>query len=119
MTKTVSGIFGLLIVLQGTDVALHIATDQFEPIRIIASAALCIVGAVIVWRPTVRSVGAVLGGLIYSSLNFFFLLENGVINPNTDALRIPLFVFIVGSIALLVLLARCARPLDQPRRDDE
>lgn len=93
----------LLLALQGLDVALHIATDQFEPIRFVSN--LIVAGGAILILVAARQsriVGLVTGAS-YFLLNLVFLAQNGMTNPGTGALRVPLFGFVFFSVLLLVL----------------
>lgn len=97
---------GLLIGLQVIDVSVHVATGQVEVLRILANLVIGL-GAVV----SVRGAGAVgvmlVGsGLVYLLLNLVFLAQNGVVNPQTGSLRLPLFVFVVGSLLLLGWISR-------------
>ena len=37
---------------------------------------------------------------VYLAMNILFLVQFGLVNPNTGGLRVPLFVFVFGSLAL-------------------
>ncbi len=94
----------LLIGLQVVDVALHIAAGHVEPLRVAASAVL-VLGAVVAWQVAASQRTAVaLGALVYLALNTWFLVQNGITNPDSGALRVPLFGFVALSLALLYWL---------------
>lgn len=109
MTVRVLIALAALIGLQALDVILHIATGQFEPIRILSNAVL-VAGAVagVVVTPRSTPLLVVAGGL-YLALNAVFVLQHGLVNPATDALRLPLFVFVAGSLVLAAWLGRRVR----------
>lgn len=92
----------LLLGLQALDIALHIATDQFEPIRILSNV---IIAGGVVWmalsKRNARSIAMISGGL-YLLLNLVFVIQNGIFNPATDGLRLPLFGFVIFTLLLLV-----------------
>lgn len=92
----------LLLGLQALDITLHIATDQFEPIRILSNV---IISGGVIWMAlserNARSI-AIVSGALYLLLNLVFLIQNGIINPATDGLRLPLFAFVIFTLLLLV-----------------
>ncbi|QYK50312.1 MAG: hypothetical protein KF701_07910 [Anaerolineales bacterium] len=97
----------VLVLVQLADVALHVATGQFEPMRVVASLLLA------VWALSAgkASLAAGWGALaVYLGLNALFLLQNGVTNPEQGgALRITLFVLVLISTALTILIQRRKR----------
>lgn len=99
--------FLLLIAVQIVDVAIHVATDQIEPLRIASN--IVISAAALVWStfPPLRQPWVIWGaGVVYLALNMLFLGRFGLINPATESLRIPLFVFVAASVALLSWVSR-------------
>lgn len=96
-----------LVLVQLADVALHVATGQFEPMRVVASLMLA------AWALTAGNakMAAGWGALaVYLGLNALFLLQNGLINPEQGgALRITLFVLVLISTALTFLIQRKKR----------
>ncbi len=96
----------LLIGLQGIDVLLHIATDQIEPIRIAASAVVALAGLAAVFALRAPALFLVGSGLVYTAFNAMFLAENGLTNPETDSLRLPLFGFVILTVILLAWLGQ-------------
>ena len=92
----------LLIVLQGLDILLHVATDQVEPIRI-ASNVIIGSGAVLALPgPLSRATSLILvSGGIHLVLNLVFLAQYGLVNPTSGGVRLPLFGFVIASLALL------------------
>ena len=92
----------LLLAVQGLDVGVHIATDQFELIRTVSSL-IAATGAILTLLMTrhARSIGLA-AGVGYLLLNTIFLVQHGLTNPATDALRIPLFGFIALTLIFLV-----------------
>lgn len=89
--------------IQLFDIAIHVATDQTEPIRIASNIIL------IVWLVAVASgkigakfvqvaVGSIGGYLV---LNIIFLMQEGITNPNQGgALRTMLFLLVFLTVAL-------------------
>lgn len=101
---------GLLIAVQMLDVALHVATEQFEPIRI-ASNLILAVGAVagaMMAGPASRTLVPVTA-IAYLAMNLWFLSRHGLVNPATEALRLALFALVLASLALAVWLIRRLR----------
>ncbi|MEX3016412.1 hypothetical protein [Gymnodinialimonas hymeniacidonis] len=92
---------GLLIVWQILDVAVHVAAQQAEPIRI-ASNAVLTAGALSAVLPTLSPsrFAIPLAVVVYLMLHVLFLSLNGFVNPTTEAPRLPLFVFVLGSLGL-------------------
>ena len=96
----------LLIGLQGLDVALHAATGQLETMRIASNAILCL-GAITAAFAAMRVANVIVAtGLIYLTLNVAFLAQHGFVNAATGAPRLPLFIFVGGSLLLLTWLWR-------------
>lgn len=93
---------GLLGAWQLLDVAVHVATGQVEPLRI-ASNVIILVGAFAAARLAPPQADRMLfaAGGIYVALNVLFVAQYGLINPATDALRIPLIGFVLASLVLL------------------
>lgn len=104
MTKRATLPLMLLLGLQVLDVLVHVAADQFEPLRLTASAMMSLgaVGAFL--TPAQSRTAAPLSALGYLALNVLFVVENGIVNPETDQLRIPLMVFVAGTLALVAWL---------------
>ncbi|MEW9918647.1 hypothetical protein AB2B41_03475 [Marimonas sp. MJW-29] len=96
----------LLLGLQGLDVLVHVATGQFEPLRV-ASNSVIAIGAILFTSATRGRTTVALGaGLAYIALNALFLVQHGIVNPDTGAVRLPLFGFVLGSLVLLVWLVQ-------------
>ncbi|MEO0999931.1 MAG: hypothetical protein AAFW69_04920 [Pseudomonadota bacterium] len=103
-----------LVVVQALDVLLHVVTGQIEPIRI-ASNLILVAGAFAAMRAAGRARLLIAGAvLVYVLLNAVFLGQNGLVNPATEALRIPLFAFVIGSVALALWLERRRRGAGTP-----
>ena len=90
----------LQLVVQSLDVAVHVATDQLEPLRV-ASNLILGVAAVIAagQRPFARPLLLAASGA-YLAFNILFLFQYGLVNPTTGGVRYPLFAFVMGSLAL-------------------
>lgn len=96
-----------LILVQLGDIALHLATGQFEPMRLVASLLLAL------WTLTAgkAKMAAGWGALaVYLSLNALFLMQNGLTNPDQGgALRVTLFALVLVSTLLTVMIQRKKR----------
>ncbi|MEO1071588.1 MAG: hypothetical protein AAFX77_04885 [Pseudomonadota bacterium] len=90
-----------LIGLQALDALVHVATGQVEPIRLSASALIGLGGVLIVGVKARPGLIASLAGMTYLALNLVFLAQHGLVNPATETIRVPLFVFVMGSLGLL------------------
>jgi len=95
-----------LIILQILDIAVHVATDQVEVVRIISSVAI-ILWAVAILGQTLASVQipsralmalCVVVLLINLVLNIVFLVQEGPMNEGRP--RIPLFLFVLITLGL-------------------
>ena len=98
----------VLLALQVLDVGLHIVTDQFELIRAISNG-IAAGGAILILFAARR--GRAIGGaagITYLALNGVFLVQNGITNPATDALRLPLFGFVAFTLIALCFCVRRA-----------
>ena len=105
----------LLISLQGLDILLHVVTGQVEPIRITSNGLVTIGAVVALMAGSGKQVLIVLAGIAYLALNIVFLIQHGIVNPATDALRIPLFGFVGVSLILLIWLGhRLSRAQPNP-----
>lgn len=83
---------------------MHVATDQFEPIRVVSNIIVAAGAVTILFVPRLARPLGLAAGLSYLLLNVVFLAQHGMTNPTTEALRLPLFVFVALT---LVLLAWC------------
>lgn len=109
MTQRTALALGLLIGLQVLDVLVHVATGQIEVIRIISNTVLSAGAVAAVLAPKRSSPLLLLAAIIYTALNVAFLAQHGLVNPATEALRVPLFVFVTVSVLLAAWLARTLR----------
>ena len=99
-----------LLLLQVIDIAIHLATNQVEAVRVTSN--LCIAAGALVGTLVAGGVARllmVLGGLAYAALNLLFLVQHGVINPANDAIRVPMFAFVFASLALYALMSLSRR----------
>ena len=97
----------LLIGLQGLDVLLHFVTGQVEMIRIASNiivASGAIVAALLPAR--ISRLVLIMETVAYLALNLVFLAMNGWINPETGSPRLPLIIFVVGTLTLAIWLGR-------------
>lgn len=96
-----------LVLVQLGDIALHLATGQFEPMRMVASLILA------AWALSAAKakLPAGWGALaVYLGLNTMFLLQNGLTNPEQGgALRVTLFALVLVSTLLTVLIQQRKR----------
>ncbi len=99
----------LLFALQAIDIGLHVATDQFELIRTVSS--LIAAGGALLMLLFARRAPAVgiIAGAGYLLLNGIFLAQNGLTNPATETLRVPLFGFIALTVILMIWCLKSAR----------
>ncbi|MDX5384466.1 MAG: hypothetical protein LPJ92_15645 [Rhodobacterales bacterium] len=98
------GLVITLIAIQLFDVAIHVGTDQVEPVRILSNA---VVGLWAVWCLFSRAAAkaGIAAILVYLGLNGWFLAMHGLRNPDQgDALRITLFVLVGASTAIALWL---------------
>ena len=99
---------GALVLVQIFDLAIHLATDQIEPLRITASVVILLWLAAIALEKTGRRVGLLSAAAIgvYLLLNLLFLAFEGVTNPaQGDTLRTTLFVLVGVTVTFSILLA--------------
>ncbi len=90
----------VLVGLQVLDVFVHVATGQVEIIRMTSNAILIAGAAVSVFASPRARIVILVSGILYLVLNLAFLVQHGLVNPATEALRIPLFGFVAVSLAL-------------------
>jgi hypothetical protein len=91
----------LLALVQAVDVAVHIATDQFEPIRVLSNLVVVIGAVAALVRPGSASTVLLVAGAGYLGLNLLFVALHGVVNPSSGAPRTALLVFVLASLALV------------------
>jgi len=101
---------GFLLALQVLDIAVHIATDQFEPLRIASNLVISLAAIAAVFLSRHSSRLLLVSGGFYLALHLLFLVQFGLTNPATGTMRVPLFVLVAGSLALTALLGRRIRP---------
>ena len=93
--------FTSLMFIQALDVVVHLVTGNIEPLRISASLML-VVGAWMMLRSPAGAKGVgMANGFAYLLLNGVFLSVHGLTNPATGNLRIPLLMFVIGSLLAL------------------
>ena len=103
--------------IQGFDVAVHVASGQLEPLRVVASLIVTVWAVLAVVRGDVarRTVVAALGA--YLALNAVFVALEGVTNPaQGDAVRWVLFALVAATTITVLGLtnARAAGPTSRP-----
>lgn len=101
-----------LLLLQGLDIALHAATGQVEPMRVTSNGVIALGAIASIVASNVSKSILLVAGLAYLLLNAVFLLQHGVINPQTEALRVPLFGFMVLSLVLVLWMTRTSKSGD-------
>lgn len=97
---------GLVIAVQVIDVAVHVAVDQLEPVRVLSNTLLTGAATLAHVFPTRRAAWLAAGSAVYLALNLWFLADEGLVNPVTDRLRLPLFGFVGISLGLVAWQAR-------------
>ncbi|MHA2503286.1 MAG: hypothetical protein ACXAE3_10485 [Candidatus Kariarchaeaceae archaeon] len=93
-----------IVAIQIVDVTIHMLTGQFELLRTLASLVL-IIGSYTWFRASTSGSWMDYGmrsWFVYLLLNVYFVMTNGLINPETNSLRIPLFLFVLASSVLPV-----------------
>lgn len=97
-----------IVLVQVFDIAVHVGTNQIEPIRI-ASNLVVLVWTAAVMAGRINTRFALTAGgtiLVYLAFNILFLLREGLTNPNQGgALRVTLFVLVGVTVGLSTLLA--------------
>lgn len=90
------GLFYLVIFLQVLDFVIHVATNQIEPLRLLASGVLA--AAVISTRFLAQRNFSLLGPAIgiYLALNLIFVFQNGPNNVSGEP-RVPLILLVMAS----------------------
>lgn len=102
--KSAKSLTSLLLLVQAADILLHVSTGQVEWVRILASLILAGWALVAMRQPTGRGWLALLA---YLGLNGWFILQNGITNPEQGgALRIMLLVLVLISSLLAVVLIK-------------
>jgi len=105
--SNVSKWIGIVIVLiQLFDIIIHVSTDQAEPIRIASNVVIIvwIIATLAGWlKEYFRNISVAAIG-IYLILNFVFLAQNGLTNPEQGgALRTTLFLLVFLTVTLSAL----------------
>lgn len=94
-----------IFIIQCLDILIHLLTNQFELIRVIAS--LLIMGWVLLFKSyTNKNLIKPITSMtlsIYIILNTLFIFENGWINPSNQRIRYLLFGFIVVTVILVLI----------------
>jgi hypothetical protein len=95
----------LVLLVQLLDMAVHVFSNQAEPVRI-ASNLILAVGVIFASRMQGgrSQLVLILSILGYAVLNLVFLMQSGMVNTTTGAARLPLFGFVMVSLILLSLL---------------
>lgn len=105
---TVLGIAVTLIQL--ADIAIHVATDQAEPIRIASNVFILLGLALGVFRKVNRTVTAVGSICIYLAMNVWFVAQYGLTNPQQGGQpRTALILLVLLTVVLSLLLTWLAR----------
>jgi len=101
-----SNILSLIIIfLQSFDILIHLFTNQFELIRVQSNIIILLWVFYLYIRPNSLGLRLIttLSISIYLILNFLFIFEYGIVNPNDNSLRILLMVLIVLTSILVFL----------------
>lgn len=106
-----------LAITQLFDVVIHAATDQLEPLRVIANLAILLwLGALAIGKFQAQTLSMSLGAIgLYLALNLIFLAREGLTNPaQGDAVRVMLLLLVATTtalaMALVALLPRGRQP---------
>jgi len=91
------------------DLLVHFAADQIEPLRISSNVIVTFAALWAVTGAAHSRIVVALAGTLYVALNALFLVQSGLINPATNAMRIPLFGFVGASLLLVSWLERRTR----------
>ena len=96
----------IIILLQLFDIAIHAATDQLEPLRVVSNLIILAWMLVMMTGKLGEEIKSVALGSIgaYLGLNIIFLALEGMTNPNTGALRGTLFLLVFLTTALSTVL---------------
>lgn len=103
-------ILGLVVAVQALDVAVHVGVGQVEPVRVLSNGWLVGGATLALLDPSRRSAWLWASGALYTALNLWFLWTEGLFNPATDSLRIPLFGFVALTLGLTAWLGRADAP---------
>ena len=95
-----------LVLVQGVDTAVHLGTNQIEPMRLAANGVLSL-WALWAWFGRPPAFAAMLAIVTYAALNGFYVAIHGLTNPHMgDAPRTALLGFVLLSIGLALWLRR-------------
>ena len=95
----------VIVMIQLLDIVIHAATDQLEPVRVVANLIIFAwVAIVMSGRISVKTVRMAVSAIgAYLLLNILFLATEGVTNTGGD-LRSMLFLLVCLTVALSTLL---------------
>ena len=96
----------IIIVIQLFDIAVHILTNQVEPIRIISNVIIMalILSNVFSIKPLNQTI-AYVAVVAYFILNIIFVIRNSIWTENGD-LRIVFFLLVISTLLLSILFIR-------------
>lgn len=96
-----------IFAVQLFDIIIHLATNQVEPIRLVAIGFVLIALAATRFTGSIFSIGALAtAGGVYLLLNSIFLLDNGLSNPASGEPRVSLMLIVISTSLLGVLYAK-------------
>ena len=110
MTKRTNILIGVgiaIAIIQLFDIAIHVATNQLEPIRVASNVIILVwLMAMASGRINTKFVQAAVASIgAYLVLNTIFLMQEGVTNPNQGGeLRTMLFLLLFLTLTLSTLL---------------
>ena len=87
-------VFLTIIGVQILDVVVHVISDMLEPTRVVSNMIILFGFASVYSKQDSPNSTAKISTSIYVILNLIFVIFNGLVNPETDKLRIPLFFFV-------------------------
>ncbi|MDM8521016.1 hypothetical protein QUF64_13285 [Anaerolineales bacterium HSG6] len=95
-----------IAVIQLFDIAIHAASDQLEPMRVVSNLIILAWVFVLISGKLSKKIKSVALGSIgtYLGLNLIFLALEGLTNPNTGAPRSMLFLLVILTTALSTVL---------------
>ncbi len=116
--KRIIAISVSIIFIQLFDIAIHVATNQVEPIRISSNIIIMAWLSIIVsgqfskwfWQMALSAVG------VYCVLNGIFLALEGVVNSENGQLRIMLFILLTLTIGLSLAMMRLCQQSRLPNK---
>ena len=105
--------FAALVLIQSVDVAVHLIAGMLETLRISASVMLVVGAWMILTSPNGAPSVGVANAFAFLVLNGVFVAVQGITNPQTGNLRLPMMLFVVASLVTLALHVRASQKTEQ------